>query len=75
VAEYIRARFVTLGTDGFGRSDTRQKMRSFFEVDRYQIVLAALQALAEEGRIERKLLVQAIKHYGIAPAAQAPWNC
>jgi len=39
-------------TDGFGRSDTRQKLRSFFEVDRHQIVMAALQALAEEGRVE-----------------------
>jgi pyruvate dehydrogenase E1 component len=75
VAEYIRARFVTLGTDGFGRSDTRPKMRSFFEVDSHQIVLAALQALAEEGQIAREVLVQAIKRYGIESAAQAPWNC
>src|SRR5690606_2369757 len=56
VPEAIRAwlpagrRYVTLGTDGFGRSDTRARLRSFFEVDRHAIALAALHALHEEGR-------------------------
>ena len=58
VAEQIRPftagrRYVTLGTDGFGRSDTRQALRAFFEVDRYHIALAALKALADDGVVPR----------------------
>ena len=49
IAAYVEARFIALGTDGFGRSDTRRALRAFFEVDRYQIVIAALDALATEG--------------------------
>jgi pyruvate dehydrogenase E1 component len=45
IAPYVEGRYVTLGTDGFGRSDTRAALRRFFEVDRYQIVIATLQAL------------------------------
>ncbi len=59
LAEQIRAfvpqKFVVLGTDGFGRSDTRDKLRDFFEVDRYWVTVAALKALADEGTIERKV--------------------
>ena len=58
-------RFVALGTDGFGRSDTRESLRTFFEVDRHFIVLAALKALADEGEVPRKLLSDAIRRYGI----------
>jgi len=58
-------RFTALGTDGFGRSDTRESLRAFFEVDRHFIVLAALKALADEGRIERSRLQEAIDRYGI----------
>ncbi len=58
-------RFTALGTDGFGRSDTRESLRTFFEVDRHFIVLAALKSLADEGRIERALLQVAIDRYGI----------
>ena len=54
-AEQIRAfvprRYVVLGTDGFGRSDTREKLRRFFEVDRYYVTVAALKALADEGTL------------------------
>jgi pyruvate dehydrogenase E1 component len=75
IAEYIDARFVTLGTDGFGRSDTRSALRHFFEVDRHHIVLAALQALVREGRIERAALAGAVQRYGLAADALAPWNC
>jgi pyruvate dehydrogenase E1 component len=60
-------RFVCLGTDGFGRSDTRESLRTFFEVDRHFIVLAALKALADEGRISRERVSAAIKLYGIVP--------
>jgi pyruvate dehydrogenase E1 component len=58
-------RYTVLGTDGFGRSDTRDNLRRFFEVDRYQIAVAALSALADEGTIERKLVAAAIKKYAI----------
>jgi len=58
-------RYTVLGTDGFGRSDTRDNLRRFFEVDRYQIAVAALSALADEGTIERKVVAAAIAKYGI----------
>ena len=74
VAEQIRPftagrRYVTLGTDGFGRSDTRQALRAFFEVDRYHIALAALKALADDGVVPRELAADAIQRYGIDPEA------
>jgi len=70
VADQIRPfvdnrRFIALGTDGFGRSDTRESLRTFFEVDRHFIVLAALKALADDGHIERTLVQAAIDRYGI----------
>ena len=62
-----------LGTDGFGRSDTRSALRRFFEVDRHQVVLAALQALVRDGRCERAVLADAVQRYGIEADAAAPW--
>ena len=62
IAEYVPARFVTLGTDGFGRSDTRPKLRRFFEVDAAQVVLAALQSLVLEGKLASAVLRDAAKH-------------
>ena len=58
-------RFVALGTDGFGQSDTREALREFFEVDRHFIVLAALKALADDGLIGREKISEAISRYGI----------
>ncbi len=75
IASSIEGRFVALGTDGFGRSDTRAKLRSFFEVDRYQIVLAALDASARDGRIERAVQVAAIARYQLDGEGPAPWTC
>ena len=75
IAEYIDARYVTLGTDGFGRSDTRNALRRFFEVDRHQVVLAALQALVREGRCERSVMGDAVRRYGLSSDAPAPWSC
>jgi len=75
IAPYLSARFTALGTDGFGRSDTRAALRRFFEVDRHHIVLAALDALAREGLIERTLLKDCIARYGIDPTCPAPWTC
>ena len=54
IASYVAAPFTALGTDGFGRSDTRAALRSFFEVDRRHIVVAALAALATEGSVSRR---------------------
>jgi len=56
-------KFVVLGTDGFGRSDTREQLRHFFEVDRYWVTVAALNALADEGAIERKVVAEALAKY------------
>jgi pyruvate dehydrogenase E1 component len=61
--------FTALGTDGYGRSDFRKTLRSFFEVDRYHVVLAALRALGED-----KLAAKAIKNYGIETEGEAPWR-
>jgi len=73
ITEYVDARYVTLGTDGFGRSDTRTALRSFFEVDRHHIVLASLQALVREGTGGRHLLGEAVQRYGVAMDAIPPW--
>jgi pyruvate dehydrogenase E1 component len=61
-----------LGTDGFGRSDTREKLREFFEVDRRFVVLTALRALADEGAFEAERLAEAIGRYGIDPEKPNP---
>jgi pyruvate dehydrogenase E1 component len=77
-ADQIRAcvgrRYVVLGTDGFGRSDTREKLRHFFEVDRHYVTLAALKALADEGTLPAAKVAEAIRKYGIDPAKPAPWT-
>jgi pyruvate dehydrogenase E1 component len=70
VRPYVGDRsFTALGTDGYGRSDYRKTLRSFFEVDRYHVVLAALRALGED-----KLAAKAIKNYGIETEGEAPWR-
>ncbi|NWG32217.1 MAG: pyruvate dehydrogenase (acetyl-transferring), homodimeric type [Rhodocyclaceae bacterium] len=65
-------RYTVLGTDGFGRSDTREKLRDFFEVDRRWIAVAALSALADEGAVERRQVAEAIAKYGLDPAKPNP---
>ncbi len=65
IRAFVPMRYEVLGTDGFGRSDTRVNLRTFFEVNRYYVVVAALKALADEGEIESKVVQQAIKQYGI----------
>jgi pyruvate dehydrogenase E1 component len=74
IASHLRAPFVALGTDGFGRSDTRAALRRFFEVDRQQIVLAALQALREQGRIDATLCAAAIERYAVDSEGPPPWQ-
>ncbi len=65
IRPYIKAQYKTLGTDGFGRSDTRKKLRHFFEVDRFYVAVAALKALADEGKVDAKEVTRAIKLYKI----------
>ncbi len=72
VRPYIERTYVALGTDGFGRSDTRQQLRHFFEVDRHYIVVAALYALAKDGEVQRALVTTAMKKYGIDPKKPNP---
>ncbi len=72
VREYVPATFVALGTDGFGRSDTRDKLREFFEVDRRYVTVAALHALALDGKIERSVVANAIQQYAIDPDKPDP---
>jgi pyruvate dehydrogenase E1 component len=72
--EFMPRTYVTLGTDGFGRSDSRAKLREFFEVDRYHVVLATLGALAKDGVIEAKVAKDAIKKYNIAVDRKNPWE-
>ncbi len=74
IRPYVPADYTVLGTDGFGRSDTREKLRSFFEVDRYQVTVAALNSLAEQGSIETSVVAKAIEKYGINPESPAPWS-
>jgi pyruvate dehydrogenase E1 component len=61
-----------LGTDGFGRSDSRAALRKFFEVDRYSIAVAALKALADDGMLDVDTVTLAIRKFGIDPAKPDP---
>jgi pyruvate dehydrogenase E1 component len=72
IRQWVKTSYVTLGTDGFGRSDSRAQLRKHFEVDRNFIALAALKALADEGKIDRKTVVQAIEKLGIDPDKPDP---
>jgi pyruvate dehydrogenase E1 component len=74
IAAHVRAPFVALGTDGFGRSDTRAALRDFFEVDRRHIAVAALSALVESGHLDRQIVGNAIERYQINAARAAPWT-
>lgn len=65
IRNFVPRRYIALGTDGYGRSDSREALRSFFEVDRYYVVLAALKALADDGKIPASKAVEAIKKYKI----------
>jgi pyruvate dehydrogenase E1 component len=65
-------RYTVLGTDGFGRSDTRANLRRFFEVDRWYIAHAAIAALAQEGRMNGKDVARAIKAFKIDPEKANP---
>ncbi len=74
IAPYIDGRYVCLGTDGFGRSDTREALRAFFEVDHRHIAAAALAVLVDTGTVPSKRFAKALSEWGIdATATEAPW--
>ncbi|MGF6482920.1 alpha-ketoglutarate dehydrogenase [Paraburkholderia sp. JPY419] len=75
IRAYVPRRYVTLGTDGFGRSDTRAALRAFFEVDRHSIAIAALKALADDGAVAVEIVRRAVDCYGKHDGNRAaPWQ-
>jgi pyruvate dehydrogenase E1 component len=74
IRQHVGRRYVTLGTDGFGRSDYRVKLRAFFEVNRYYVTIAALKALADDGEVKADVVEQAIKKYGLDTERADPWT-
>jgi len=74
IREWVGGRYVTLGTDGFGRSDSRAALRRHFEVDRNYIALAALRALADEGQIDIATVSKAMQALGVDPDKPVPWK-
>jgi len=74
IREFVPRRYKVLGTDGFGRSDSRDNLRRFFEVNRYYVTLATLKALAEEGEVPATKVAEAIRKYGIDANKPAPWT-
>ncbi|MPS48310.1 pyruvate dehydrogenase (acetyl-transferring), homodimeric type [Methylobacillus sp.] len=72
IRNFIPQRYIALGTDGYGRSDSREALRSFFEVDRYHVVLAALKALADEGKLPATKAAEAVKQYKLDPNKPNP---
>ncbi len=74
IAPWVPGELITLGTDGFGRSESRQALRRFFEIDAESIVIASLGSLAKQGKVEKQEIQQAIGDLGIDPEKPAPWK-
>jgi pyruvate dehydrogenase E1 component len=74
IREWVGGRYVTLGTDGYGRSDSRAALRKHFEVDRNYIAVTALKALADEGKVDQATLTGAMKALGVDPSKPVPWK-
>ncbi len=72
IRQWVPGPYVVLGTDGYGRSDSRAELRRFFEVDRHYVAVAALKALADEGKIDKNTVVQAMQSFGIDPEKPNP---
>jgi len=72
IQRWVPGRFVTLGTDGYGRSDSRAALRQHFEVDRRYIAITALKALADDGVLDQKTVQAAIEKYGVDPDKPDP---
>ena len=74
IREWVGGRYVTLGTDGYGRSDSRAALRKHFEVDRNYIAVAALKALADQGKVDQNTVIGAMQKLGIDPSKPVPWK-
>ena len=74
IAAHVGRRYLALGTDGFGRSDTRAVLREFFEIDRRHIAVAAIAELVREGLLDAKIQQAAITRYGVNVERSAPWT-
>jgi pyruvate dehydrogenase E1 component len=74
VREWIDGRYITLGTDGYGRSDSRAALRKHFEVDRNYIVIAALKGLVDEGKVDQATLTKAMQALGVDSSKPVPWK-
>ena len=74
IGPYVPGPYYALGTDGFGRSETRDALRRFFEVDRYYIVLTAIRALANENKIEMEVVQKVMNKYHLDPEKPNPIN-
>jgi pyruvate dehydrogenase E1 component len=72
IARWVKPPFVPLGTDGFGRSDTREALRRHFEIDEAHIVVATLSALSQQGLVAPGVVARAIHEFGIDPDALEP---
>jgi len=74
IRAWVPGRYTVLGTDGFGRSDTRGALRDFFEIDRRHVVVAALHALAAEGKVGTEKVTEAMAKYNVEPERAEPWT-
>jgi pyruvate dehydrogenase E1 component len=74
IRPYVPGTYRVLGTDGYGRSDWRRTLRSFFEVDRHHVAVAALKALADDGAVEPSVVQDAIDRYELDVEVEAPWR-
>jgi pyruvate dehydrogenase E1 component len=74
IRQWVGPHYVTLGTDGFGRSDARAALRRHFEVDRQHIAVAALKALADQGKVDQATVAGAMRALGIDATKPAPWK-
>ena len=75
IREFVPGQFIALGTDGFGRSDTRESLRRFFEVDRQFIAIAALYSLVQEGKIDTNVVQEAMQRFGIDAEKVSAFYC
>jgi pyruvate dehydrogenase E1 component len=74
IRQWVSGRYVALGTDGYGRSDSRAALRKHFEVDRNYITVAALKSLADDGKIDKKIVIEAMQKLGVDPSKPVPWK-
>ena len=72
IRQWIPGRYAVLGTDGYGRSDSRAELRRFFEVDRHYVTIAALKALADDEKIDKHTVTDAMQAFGIDPEKPNP---